>query len=138
MNEKIRQIIREEVFMIMKEFGKDDPVANAQAMVKSNEEQVKSLKDELKWKDNDSRVSGLPIKEKEARVFAAKAAKDKLKSAENELALAKQAEINAVIQQQAQSTQAQDTSQTTQVNQSQNQGQSQVQSQGQSQVQSQI
>lgn len=125
MNEQIRQIIREEVFMIMREFGEEDPVANAQAMVKSNEEQVKSLKSELKWKDNDSRVSGLPRDERDARVAAAKVAKDKLEAAENELRLSKQAEVNAVLMQQSQ-TQTQDTSQITQMTQGQTQIQPQV------------
>jgi len=94
--EELRKIIREEVYRVIKEVGEEDPMVLAQNMIKSNEEQVKSLEDELKYREADARVSNLPRDEKDARVAAAKLTKDRLENARQELELSKQSQINAV------------------------------------------
>jgi hypothetical protein len=94
--EELRKIIREEVYRVMQEMGEEDPVKLSQDMVSSNEEQVKSLEDELKYRQADMRVSNLPKDEKDARVAAMKLTKDRLESAKRELELSKQSQINAV------------------------------------------
>jgi N-methylhydantoinase B/oxoprolinase/acetone carboxylase alpha subunit len=101
--EKIRKIIREELYKLIKEIGEDDPIKLAQEMIKSNEEQVKSLEQELKFREADSRVSNLPKDDRDARIATAKLTKDRLEQAKRELELSKQSEINAVKMQQLQS-----------------------------------
>ena len=93
--DKLRQIIREEISRVMKEIG-EDPIKLSQNMVSSNEDQVRSLKDELRYREGDARVSGLPREEKKARIEMVKLTQDRLEQAENELELSKQAELNAV------------------------------------------
>jgi len=94
--EEVRKIIREEVYKIMKEIGEEDPMVLAQNMIKSNEEQVKELENELKFRDADTRVSNLPRDERDARIAQAKVIKDRLEKAKAELELSKQSQINAV------------------------------------------
>jgi len=94
--EEVRKIIREEVYKIMKEIGEEDPVVLAQNMIKSNEEQVKSLEDELKYREADARVSNLPRDEKDSRVAQAKLTKDRLEKAKMDLEFSKQSQVNAV------------------------------------------
>ncbi len=94
--ENIRKIIREEVYRVMNEVGEEDPIQNAQNMIKSNEEQVKSLEQELKYRDADTRVANLPRDEQDARKATAKLTKDRLEQARKELELSKQSEINAI------------------------------------------
>ena len=102
--DKIRQIIREEVYRIMQEIG-EDPIQLSQDMVKSNEEQVKELELELKFRENDTRVNGLSPEEKKARIAVANVTKQRLEIAKSELEMTKQAQINAVkMQQQSQSS----------------------------------
>jgi len=121
--EKLRKIIREELYKVINEIGFDkDPVKVAQDIVKSNEEQIKNIELELKFRQNDARVSGLPPEEKQARIEAMKVAKERLEAAKAELELSRQAEINAVqMQQQAQAS--------SQESQTQDASQSQIQSQ---------
>lgn len=102
---KIRQIIREEFYKVMNEIGEEDPVKIAQDMIKSNEEQVKQLKDELKFREADARVTNLPRDEKDARVAMAKQVKDRLEMAEKELELAKNSLVSATQFQTMQQTQ---------------------------------
>jgi hypothetical protein len=106
MNKSLRQIVREEIRNLMSEaFGAEDPVKLAQNIVKSNEEQLKNLEAELKFRENDARVSGLPPEEKKARIERVNHKKKELELAKQELELAKQAELSAVqMQQQAQSS----------------------------------
>ncbi len=94
--EEIRKIIREELYKVIQEVGEEDPMVLAQDMIKSNEEQVKSLEDELKYREADMRVSNLPKDERDARVAAMKLTKDRLENAKQELELSKQSQINAV------------------------------------------
>jgi hypothetical protein len=94
--ENLRKIIREEVYRVISETGEEDPSQLAQSMITSNEEQVKSLEDELKYRQGDMRVSNLPKDERDARTAAMKLTKDRLESAKNELELSKQSQINAV------------------------------------------
>jgi len=103
--DKIRKIIREEFQKVMKEIGEEDPVKVAQDMIKSNEEQVKQLKDELKFREADARVSNLPRDEKDARTSRAKMVKDRLEMAEKELELAQQSLVNATQYQTMQQSQ---------------------------------
>ena len=113
--EELRKIIREEVGKVIFEIGEEDPIKLAQDMIKSNEEQVKSFEDELKYREADSRVPNLPRDERDARVAAAKLAKDRLEQAKKKLEFSKQSEINAVKMQQMQTDM-----------QTQQQGQSQI------------
>jgi hypothetical protein len=101
--DKIRKIIREEVYKVVNEIGEEDPMKLSQSMVDSNEEQVKELERELKYTEADARVGGLPREEKKAREERVKVVKDRLELAKKELEMAKQAEINAVKYQQMQS-----------------------------------
>lgn len=94
--EEIRKIIREELYKVIKEVGEEDPVVLAQNMIKSNEEQVKELESELKFREADARVSNLPKDDKDARVATAKLTKDRLEKAKRELELARQSQVNAV------------------------------------------
>jgi len=94
--EAIRKIIREEITRVMQEIGEEDPMVLAQNMIKSGEERVKSLEDELKYRDADARVSNLPRDMKDARVAQAKLTKDRLEKAKMDLELSKQSQINAV------------------------------------------
>lgn len=118
MNKQLRQIIREEIYMVMNEFMQDNPVELAQDMVSSAQAQVDYLEDELKWKDRDSKVSGLPKDTKDARIAAAKVTKDRLEQAKKDLEMAKQSEVSAVQFNQMQMAQTQ-----------QDTGQSQIQPQ---------
>lgn len=94
--EELRKIIREEVYKVIQEIGEEDPMVLAQDMIKSNEEQVKSLEYELKYREADARVSNLPKDERDARVATAKLTKDRLEQAKKELELSNQSKINAV------------------------------------------
>jgi hypothetical protein len=105
MDKTLRQIIREQVYMVMQEMGEEDPVQLAMDMIKSDEEAVKSLELELKYREADSRVSNLPGEERDARRAAAKEVKEKLEMAKKGLEMSKQSQINAVMQQQQQANQ---------------------------------
>lgn len=100
---KIRQIIREELYKMVQEVG-EDPMRLSQDMVKSNEEQVAQLEKDVKFRLNDTRVQGLSLEEKKARVAMLNLTKDRLEAAKLELEMAKQAQVNAVKMQQAQPT----------------------------------
>ena len=126
MNKEFRKIIREEVYKIMQEMGQEDPVALSQDMVRQSSEQIKALNDELHFRENDARVSGLPKEDKEARLEAVKNIKKKIELANINLDMAKQSELNAVKSQQMQ---AQNASTQQSSSQTQNTAQSQVQSQ---------
>jgi hypothetical protein len=105
----------------MQEIG-EDPMQLNKEIVKSNEEQVKDLEAELKFRQNDMRVSGLEPEEKKARIAIMNTVKDRLDIAKKELELAKQSEIGIVQMQQNQS-------QSAEMSQTQNVSQSQVQAQ---------
>jgi hypothetical protein len=96
MDKQLRQIIKEEIYKVMMEIGEEDPMKLSQDMIKSNEEQVKELEGELKYREADARVSNLPRDEKDARTAMVKVVKDRLESAKSELEMSKQAEVNAV------------------------------------------
>ena len=93
----IRKIIREQVYLVMQEMGEEDPMQLSQDMIKSDEEAIKELEIELKWKERDTRVSGLPKDEKDSRAAFAKVVKDRLEMKKKELEMSKQSEINAVV-----------------------------------------
>jgi hypothetical protein len=96
MDKELKKIIREEVYKVMMEIGEEDPMKLSQDMIASNEEQVKELEDELKYREADARVSSLPRDERDARVAMVKVVKDRLEAAKLELEMSKQSEINAV------------------------------------------
>jgi len=96
MNKQLREIIKEEVYKVMMEIGEEDPMQLSQDMIKSDEEYIKDLEIELKYREADSRVSGLPRDERDARVAQAKVVKDRLEMKKKELDMSKQSEINAV------------------------------------------
>lgn len=121
MDKSLRRIIREELYRVMQEIG-EDPMQLNKEIVKSNEEQVKDLEAELKFRQNDMRVSGLEPEEKKARIAIMNTVKDRLDIAKKELELAKQSEIGIVQMQQNQS-------QSAEMSQTQNVSQSQVQAQ---------
>jgi len=116
--EELRKIIREEVYRVISEMGTEDPMQLAQDMINADEETVKELEAELKYRQADARVSNLPKDERDARTAMVKVVKDRLDMAKAGLDMAKQSEINAVKY-----TQMQTNSQT------QQQGQSQIDSQ---------
>lgn len=122
--DNIRKIIREEIVRVMQEIG-EDPIKNAQNMVNSNELQVKELENELRYRQSDARVQGLPREEKKAREERMNLVKDRLDIAKQELEMSKQAQINAVQMQQSQ-TQLTQTSGEQQSVQEQSQVQSQI------------
>lgn len=105
MDKTLRQIIREQVYIVMQEAGEEDPVQLAMDMIKSDEEAIKSLELELKFREADSRVSSLPGEERDARRAAAKEVKDKLELAKQSLEMSKQSQINSVMMQQQQASQ---------------------------------
>ena len=88
----------------LQEMGEEDPVQLAQDMIKSDEETIKSLELELKFREADYRVSNLPGEERDARRAAAKEVKDRLEMAKAGLEMAKQQQINSVMQQQQQAS----------------------------------
>lgn len=110
MDNSIRKIIREEVYKVMQEIGQEDPVALASSMVTSNEEQVKQLEDELRYRQGDMRVQGLPKEEKKAREERVKTIKQRLDLAKQELEMAKESQISAVRMQQMQTQSPEDSS----------------------------
>lgn len=123
--EEVRKIIREELYRMMQEIGQEDPVKLSQNMIRSNEEQIKELENELRYRQADARVQGLPREEKKAREEMAKSVINKLEISKKELEMAKQAQITAVqMQTQSQSSEQIQTSDQTQI-----QGQSQIQPQ---------
>lgn len=81
---------------VIEEMGQDDPIQNAQSMVSSNEEQLSNLEKELKYRESDARVSGMPGSESNARKDRVELTKDKVDNTRKELELAKQAELNAL------------------------------------------
>lgn len=106
MDKRLRQIIKEEVYRVMQEIGQEDPVQLAGEIVKSQEEEVKQLEDELKFRQADARVSNLPKDEKDARIAAAKLTKDRLDAAKAQLEMSKKAQVSALELAQIQQNQA--------------------------------
>ncbi|MEK6829911.1 MAG: hypothetical protein AABY15_07360 [Nanoarchaeota archaeon] len=98
---KIRQIIREEVYRVMQEIG-EDPLQLSKEMIQSNEQQVKELEAELKFRQNDTKVSGLSPEDKKARIAIMNITQKRLENAKIELEMAKQSQLNAVKMQQTQ------------------------------------
>jgi hypothetical protein len=96
MNKQLKQIIKEEVYKVMMEIGEEDPMQLSQNMIKSDEDYIKELEIELKYRENDARVSGLPRDMRDARVAQAKVIKDRLEMKKKELEMSKQSEVNAV------------------------------------------
>lgn len=114
---KIRQIIREELNSVFNEvIMNQDPVKISQDMVASNEAQLKVIQDELKFRENDARVSGLPPEEKKARIERVKMKKKELELAKQELELAKQSQLSAVQMQQQNADSAEQSQVQSQVN----------------------
>jgi len=96
MDKQLKQIIKEEIYKVMMEVGEEDPMKLSQDMIKSDEEYIKDLEIELKYREADARVSGLPRDERDARVAQAKVVKDRLEMKRKELEMSKQSEVNAV------------------------------------------
>jgi hypothetical protein len=103
----IRKIIREEIYNIMNEQdpatsaippadNSGDSIKMSMDMVKSIQDQISALELELKFRQNDAKVVGLPKEEKKARLAYVESTKKKLDQAKTNLQQAKQSEMNAV------------------------------------------
>lgn len=96
MNEQLRRIIKEEVYKVMTELWKEDPIDLSKDMISADEKAIEELEDELKYREADARVANLPKDERDARTSMVKAVKDKLDAAKKSLDMANQSEDNAV------------------------------------------
>lgn len=113
--DSIRKIIKEEVYSVLREMDfQEDPLELSRNMVKSSEERLKALEDELRFRESDSRVSNLPKDEKDVRNARVKEMKEKVAAAKSSLDMAKRSEMNSV-----RFSQSQDNEQTQQQSQSQ-------------------